>query len=578
LHLLTNLCRLEFTETRVVKVPPHLGKLKNLKVVMNSFKVGHGKEFGIQRLGELNNLHEGLSIGELQNIENSLDAIEANLKNKTLLVNLNLRWGRNGNSIDSKEEENVIENLQPSKNLKELSIFNYGGKKFPNWLLNNSLLNLVSLVLSNCQSCHRFPPLGLLPFLKKLEISGCDEIVSIDADFHGNKSSSFKSLQTLYFSNMRQWEKWECKVVTGAFQSLHRLSISSCPKLKGQLPEQVVPLETLHIRYCQQLEASAPRALHLELYDCGKLKLDWITMKSLTMGGHNMEASLLEMIGSDTLERLEIEQSICDDSVSLKTFPLDCFPTLKTLNLNACGNLHLISQDRVHNHLKDLTIKECLQFESLPRNMRMLLPSLRYLWIQHCPRLETFNDGGLPSNLEHLIIIKCSELQSLPANMHMLLLSLTRLWIEDCPRIELFPNGGLPSNLEEMKLNNCSRLVGSLKGAFRDRSSLESLWIEELDAKCFPDEGLLPFSLTSLTIRDCSNLEKLDYKGLYQLSSLKLLILVNCPNLQCLPEEGLPRSISDLCITNCSLLEQRCQKEGGEDWEKIAHIRNLHIL
>ncbi|KAG2396564.1 uncharacterized protein HKW66_Vig0228390 [Vigna angularis] len=45
LYLLTNLYRLEFIETKVRKVPPHLEKLKNLKVVMN-FSVGHGREFG----------------------------------------------------------------------------------------------------------------------------------------------------------------------------------------------------------------------------------------------------------------------------------------------------------------------------------------------------------------------------------------------------------------------------------------------------------------------------------------------------------------------------------------------------
>ena len=138
LHLLTKLCRLEFIETVVRKVPPHLGKLRNLKVVMHSFNVGLGKEFGIQQLGELN-LDEYLSIGELQIIENPLDALEAYMKNKTHLVDLTLQWGRNGNSIDSKKEKDVIENLQPYKNLKELSIFRYGGKQFPDWLLENSL-------------------------------------------------------------------------------------------------------------------------------------------------------------------------------------------------------------------------------------------------------------------------------------------------------------------------------------------------------------------------------------------------------------------------------------------------------
>ncbi|XP_047150158.1 putative disease resistance protein At3g14460, partial [Vigna umbellata] len=441
-----------------------------------------------------------------------------------------LGWERTGNSIDSKKAEDVLENLQPSKTLKELSIFNHGENKFPNWLQQTSIWNMVSLELDKCKSCQSLPPLGLLPFLKKLVISGFDQIVNVDADFHGKNSSSFKSLETLYFSDMRQWEKWECKVVTGAYPCLQHLSISFCPKLKGQLPEQLVPLETLHITNCEQLEAFAPRALDLELRNCGKLQLD-SAMKRLVMGGHNTEASLLEMVGSNTLEHLDISsslESMSDDCVFVRTISLDFFPILRTLNLRGFGNLQKVLQDHAHYHLQDLTIKKCPKFESL---------------------------SGI---------------------MHML--SLKSLWIEDCPRLVSFPDGGLPSNLNDMRLSNCSRLVCSLKGAFGDRSSLESLWIEGMDAECFPGEGLLPLSLTSLTICDCPNLEKLDYKGLYQLSSLRRLTLVSCPNLQCLPEEGLPRSISYLCIGDCPLLEQRCQTEGGEDWEKIAHIQNLNIL
>jgi len=251
LHLLTNLCRLEFIETKVRKLPEHLEKLKNLKVITNSFYVGHNWNLGIKWLGELNNLDESLSILELQNFENPSDALEADLKNKTFIKMLELRWSRDRNNIDSKKEEDVIENLEPPKSLKKLSIFSYGGKQFPNWLLENSLSNMVLLELDECESCQRLPPLGLLPFLKVLKIRKLDGIVSIDVDFYGDNFSSFKSLETLEFSGMRQWEKWECKAVVGAFPRLQDLTISSCPKLKGQLPEVC---RSIHITDCQQLD------------------------------------------------------------------------------------------------------------------------------------------------------------------------------------------------------------------------------------------------------------------------------------------------------------------------------------
>ncbi|QCD85628.1 hypothetical protein DEO72_LG3g147 [Vigna unguiculata] len=508
------------TANNVKKMPMGLGKLKNLIVLMESFNVGHGKEFGIQQLGELN-LDGSLSIGELQNIENSVDASEAYLKNKTLLVKLKLQWRRNWDSIDSKKEEEVIKNLQPSENLKELAILEYGGKQFPNWL--HSLPYLVSLELNGCKSCERLPPLGLLPFLEDLSIDGLDGIVSIDADFYGSNSSSFKSLQRLVFSHMRQWKKWECK---GVFPRLQYLTITSCPKLKGELPKQLIPLKTLYIRDCQQLEASAPRALDLMLYDCGKLHLDWATIKILTM-----EASFLEIVWSNTIEYLCIFwKSISDDCVSLRIFPLDFFPTLKRLELIGFPNLQMISVDHIHNHLERMRIIKCPKFESLPANMHMLLPSLNDLNIEQCPKLEPFIEGALPSNLKIIT------------------------------------------------LNNCSRLlVDSLKGAFKDIASIERLFIEKVDVECFSDEGVFPLSLTELYIRDCPNLEKLDYE-VSRLSSLQSLTLNKCPNLQYLPKQGLPKSISYLYISSCPLLKQRCQKERGEDWEKISHIQRLYIL
>jgi len=47
--------------------------MKNVHVFMSSFDVGKCKEFNIQHL-ELLNHHGRLSIGEVQNIENHLDA------------------------------------------------------------------------------------------------------------------------------------------------------------------------------------------------------------------------------------------------------------------------------------------------------------------------------------------------------------------------------------------------------------------------------------------------------------------------------------------------------------------------
>ncbi|XP_027911079.1 putative disease resistance RPP13-like protein 1 [Vigna unguiculata] len=449
LHKLQNLRCLELVGIGVENVAAHLGKLKNVQVSMSSFHVEKSKEINIQQLGQLN-LHGSLTIDDLQNIENPSYALEANLESKPHLAELWLTWNFIDSSfVDSEKVEDVVENLRPLKYLKKLSIWNYIGKHFPNWLLHNSLPNLVSLVFVDCRSCERLPPLGLLPFLNHLSIVGLDGIMSIiDADFHGNNSSSFKSLQRLYFSDMRQWEKWDCQAVRGAFPRLQHFSIKNCPKLRAHLPK-FVALKDLYVSNCEQLEALIVSAIELRLQDCGKLQLERSTMKKLTMDGHGMAASSVAMVGhmlfDTSLEYFSIcspLETISDDCVSLKIFPLDFFPKLRTLKLSGFPDLQMISKDHVLNHLRHLTIDNCPKFESLPANMHMLLPSL------------------------------------------------IGIDIKDCPRLESFPEGGLPSNLKYITLNNCSRLHVSLKGAFRDGSSLEILTINNVEAECFPEEGL----------------------------------------------------------------------------------------
>nr|KYP58229.1 Putative disease resistance RPP13-like protein 1 [Cajanus cajan] len=576
LHKLTNLRRLEFRDTNVKTMPMHLGKLKNLQV-LTSFYVGPSSEFSIQQLSELK-LHGRLLIGELQNIDNPWDALIADLKNKIHLVDLELEWNRNHDDLT--KERDILENLQPSKHLKKLSIKNYGDKQFPSWLFDNSLSNVVSLKLDYCIHCPCLPPLGLLSLLKNLTITGLDGIASIDADFYGNNTSSFTSLETLYFSDMKEWEKWDCKVVTGAFPRLQQLFIVKCPKLKGHLPKQLLHLKKLVIRHCKQLVAYVPKALafcELDIRYCGKLQFDYhpTTLKMLTISGHNTEATTIERIGnilSDTsLEFLSIDScpnmnipinrcydflinlEISDGCDSLTNFPLDLFPKLCSLDLMCC-HLQTISQGRVHNHLKDLKIDECPWFESFPSEGLF------------APWLESFHIKGL------------QNLKSLPEGMHFLLPSLDNLRIEDCPRVESFPDGGLPSNLKKVHLYNCSKLITSLKGVLGSNPSLETLCIGKVDAESFPDDSLLPLSLTSLSIYDCPDLKNLDYKGLCRLSSLMELVLDDCSSLQCLPEEGLPKSISYLSISgNCPFLKKCCQKIEGQDWRKIAHIRNVWI-
>jgi len=525
IHKLTKLHCLEFEHTKVTKMPMHFGELKNLHL-LDAFRVH--SESSIKQLGGLN-LHGSLSIYQVQNIVNPLDALEANLKDKQL-VELGLIWNSNHVPNDAREEKEVLENLQPSIHLEHLSIWSYHGIEFPSWLFDNSLSNLVFLRLNNCKNCLCLPSLGELSSLKNLEIEGLDGIVSIGVsdEFYGSNSSSFASMERLSFRNMKEWEEWECK--TTSFPRLQYLFVDQCCKLKG-LPEQLIHLKNIFIGGCDKL----------------------------TISVNNMDTSSLQFLNINSCPRVNIPitafnslevMRITHGCPSLIIFPLDFFPKLRTLLLFHCQNLQRISQEETHNHLKELQILCCPQFESFPSE------GLSARWLQ---KIE---------------IKAAPNLKLLPKRMHTLLPSLSSLEITYCPQVEMFEEGSLPSNLKEVSLSSF-RLITSLREALDAEPCLERLYVENVDTEYFPDEGLLPPSLTFLRIFNCPNLKKLDYKGLSHLSSLTI---IRCFNLQCLPEEGLPKSISFLEIRSCPLISERYQNPQDQDWKKIAHIKEPIIV
>ncbi|QCD85746.1 internalin A [Vigna unguiculata] len=514
LHELTNLRCLELMGTSLRKAPVLLGKLKNLQVWMDRFDF-------------------------------------TDLKNKTNLVGLSLEWKLNLNNDDSIKEREVLENLHPPRHLNHLSIDGYSGTQFPRCLSDNSLSNVVSLTLKHCKHCLWLPSLGLLTFLKHLTIESLDWIGRIDADFYGNSSSSFASLETLSFTRMKEWEEWQC--ITGAFPSLQCLSMKYCPKLKGKLPEHLSELKQLTIEYCEQLKASIPMVVSIKNHD---VKMEPTSFDMTVPLLYHTNLKILCIVSCPSmnipinhcypfLEELVISHS-CD---SLTTFPLDFFPKLYHLQLYECRNLQMILQGHPHNHLYRLNIVRCSEFESFP------------------------SEGLCAPQLERFSIEGSEKLKSMPKRMSALLPYLNRLSIRNCPNVE-WSEGCLPSNLEDMRLSNCSKLVASLKGAWGTNPSLELFFIGKQKVESFPGIGLPSLSVNNLSIRYCPNLKTL---SICPLSSLKNLSLDNCPILQCLPEEGLPKSISDLIIEGCPLLKERCKKQEGEDWEKIAHIKNIWI-
>ncbi|KAF3437345.1 hypothetical protein FNV43_RR20098 [Rhamnella rubrinervis] len=349
---LTNLRHLDIKYCGALEgMPQQIGDMRELRT-LSEFVVGKGKDHdccNIRKLGQLQNIHGSLRILKLENVIDIGDVLEANLKEKKHITELALQW--NGKAEDSQKEREVLEGLQPPKNIEKLLIYRYGGTKFPNWVVDGSLSHLVWLKLDGCKNCGELPTLGHLPNLKYLFIRGFGLVERIGDEFCSARNP-FRCLERLCFDTMPNWKEWS-------------------------------------------------------FVDAGE-------------GG---------------------------------VFPR--FPRLQSLGL------------------------------------------------YRCPKL---NGGCLPDYLPFLVqltILECEQLTTL--------------------------------------------------GIHQSEDMVDS----------FPEEGLLPTSSRTLDI--C------------HLTNLKSLYIFFCPRLQCLPERGLPTSLSDLEIRDCPLLKQRCQRDIGEDWSKIAHISRVDL-
>jgi hypothetical protein len=133
---------------------------------------------------------------------------------KKYLEELSLSWSKDANDhfMNSQSEMDILAQLQPAKYLKMLRLFGYRGTRLPEWVGDPSYHNLTELYVFDCRNCCILPPLGQLPSLKKLTMSGMSMLETIGSEFFKNDNSSsetpFPSLECLEFSYMPCWEVW----------------------------------------------------------------------------------------------------------------------------------------------------------------------------------------------------------------------------------------------------------------------------------------------------------------------------------------------------------------------------------
>ena len=574
---LINLRHLENSGTSLKGMPMEMKKLKNLQT-LSAFVVGKHYGSSIRELRDLFCLGGTLSILNLENVVDAVDAREANVKDKKNLDEFVLKWKDNDNNIavDSQNEASVLEHLQPHKKLKKLTIDCYSGSNFPDWLGEPSFTNMVFLHLSKCKNCPYLPPLGQLPNLKSLSVVHFDAVKRVGAEFFGNDSSSakpFGSLETLMFEEMPEWEEWVPLRIQGEeFPCLQKLCIRKCPKLTRDLPCRLSSLRQLEISECRQLVVTLPTVpsiCEVKLHECDNVVLEsafHLTSVSFLSaskifnmthlpGGQITTSSI--QVGLQHLRSL-VELHLCNCPRLKELAPiLHMLTSLKRLEIRQCPSLYSLPEMGLPSMLERLEIGGCDILQSLPEGMTFNNAHLQELYIRNCSSLRTFPRVG---SLKTLSISKCRKLEfPLPEEMaHNSYASLETFWMTNsCDSLRSFPLGFF-TKLKYLNIWNCENLesLAIPEGLHHeDLTSLETLHICNCpNFVSFPQGGLPTPNLRFFRVFNCEKLKSLPHQLHTQLPSLEVMVLYKCPEVVSFPEGGLPPNLSFLEISYCNKL------------------------
>ncbi|CAL5201622.1 unnamed protein product [Lathyrus oleraceus] len=594
---LINLRHLDMSGSRISKMPIQIVGLENLQT-LSVFIVGK-QEVGLslRELGKFPNIRGKLHIGNLCNVINVSEACDANLRNKELIEELELCWDEQTHDSelcwdeqthDSQTDKAVLDGLQPSINLKKLSIGLYGGTGFPSWLGDSSFSNMVYLCIWSCDYCVTLPSLGQLPFLKDLTIRGMKILETIGPEFYGMSGGGFNSsfqpfpsLEHLKFSYMSNWKEWlSFEGSKFPFPRLKTLKLNDCPKLKGHLPSHLPFIEEITIFQCDGMLAT-PSTLH------------WLSsVKSLDVHPLNpTEWSLFESNSTCLLQHVKIQKfrmlsppkmfmSTCLQHLelhsipSLLSFPDDGLPnSLQSLHISKCENLAFLPPETWSKYTSLVSlelVQSCDTLTSFPLNGFPVLQSLsigdcenlRCFFISeiysHCPStlqsLDVTNSNGFMSPPQRMDTPNRNALISLPQRMDTLIaLESLRLIL---PSLPCYEGASLPPNLRSIFIVSWRTKTFPTGWGLQNLSALTDLDIRgDGIVNTLLKEQLLPVSLVSLSIHNFTKRKSLPGNGLQHLSSLENLRFNNCTKLVSLPENMLPSYLKSLEFSYCPKLK-----------------------
>ncbi|KAJ6800570.1 putative disease resistance RPP13-like protein 1 [Iris pallida] len=498
---------------------PYFGKLTSLQAIGRYEVNSKEKQFGIGQLKNLQQLRGTLCIDGLANVKDKAEASEASLKEKEHVDTLVLHWERRSSEQrDGSMDEEVLQGLQPHRNLGALELDGYNGVRLPKW--TQDLERLHSLEIVDCNNLQQIP--SLPGKLGRLVIRRCADLSEVPLLHLG----------------------------------LRVLTVHGCPKLV-------------------QLQPVVSRLEELDLEDCGGgIETILSNMSLLCNDGENgssSSSSSIQEVGYVVLRKLRIarcsihhggenEKEVCLDklllmSTSLTHLTLIELPWLTSVLLGP----NLTALERVR-------IGSCENLRSIGNSI--VSSSLKSLDISDCPRLTVQQQpddhwGGV---MYSLCVSGCPELTWL-WNLNCIT-SVRDLTVMRCPKLTLIKSGGggggggdslSPSSssaLETVFIDDLSLLTAALPPRRREccLNSLGSLTIvrgsTQYDKPLTAEleelfQHHLTSSLTRLAFYYCEGLPSLP-ANLENLSSLKHMEIWDCPQIESLP--NLPASLKRVKI------------------------------
>jgi Leucine-rich repeat (LRR) protein len=530
----------------------------------------------------------------------NLDSVPSSIGELKHLRHLDLSGNQNLDSVPS--------SIGELKHLRHLDLsWNHKMKKLPDSI--TSLHNLQTLRLIYCKSLEELPrDIKKLVNLRHLEIDGCYELTYMPRGL-GQLNNLRMLTRFVVHSGSHSSHSADLRELNGLNQLRGWLSIKNLGHVKGVASEfkdatlkDLQHLHTLGLFWNSDLERDWDvvedetsfegfqlppnlKVLYLSRYPGLRIPS---CVSSLT---NLIKFELMSCEKCQYLPPLSIQYiSDSNDFSSSSSSTLEpFFPSLECIELFNCCNLKgwwrrdspvEVNFVEITEHpslpsfprLSELWIKDSPMLTSMPMfphlEEKLVLDNTSWKPLQHTMMMNmatpqspisaaTTSSSSTPlSKLKSLTLDSITDLVTLPLQQ---LTSLQRLQLEDCPELE-FAN-----DEDEMQ--------------WQGLKSLFSLDFSGLPKLLSLPSGLQhATSLENLKIKNCENLTAVP-DWIHNCKSLKVFEISRCSNLTSLPE-GMGRltSLQRLQIEYCPVLLQRCERDTGEDWAKIAHVPELVLL